>query len=79
VLVARGVRVVAAPKTVGKDGLRVRLQQGGVELSALGWGMAHRAPDLTAGAVVDVAFRLERDEYQGDSRLQARLADIRTA
>jgi single-stranded-DNA-specific exonuclease len=79
VLVARGVRVVAAPKTVGKDGLRVRLQQGGSEISGLGWGMAHRAPELTAGVTVDVAFRLERDEYNGDSRLQARLADIRVA
>jgi single-stranded-DNA-specific exonuclease len=77
VLVARGVRVVAAPKTVGKDGLRVRLQQGGVELSALGWGMAHRAPELSAGVTVDVAFRVERDEWNGESRLQARLADIR--
>ncbi|HEX7938002.1 MAG TPA: single-stranded-DNA-specific exonuclease RecJ, partial [Gemmatimonadaceae bacterium] len=77
VLVARGVRVAAAPKTVGKDGLRVRLQQSGVEISALGWGMAHRASELAAGVTVDVAFRLERDEWNGDSRLQARLADIR--
>ncbi|MEK7400991.1 MAG: single-stranded-DNA-specific exonuclease RecJ [Gemmatimonadota bacterium] len=78
VLVARGVRVAAAPKTVGKDGLRVRLQQAGVEISALGWGMSHRASELAAGATVDVAFRLERDEWNGESRLQARLADIRT-
>jgi single-stranded-DNA-specific exonuclease len=77
VLVARGVRVVAAPKTIGKDGIRVRLQQGGVELSALGWGMAHRAVELTACNMVDVAFRLERDEWNGNSQLQARLADIR--
>jgi single-stranded-DNA-specific exonuclease len=77
VLIARGVRVVAAPKTVGKDGLRLRLQQSGVELGALGWGMAHRASEFTAGSTVDVAFRLERDEWNGDSRLQARLADIR--
>ena len=77
VLVARGVRVAAAPRTVGKDGLRLRLQQGGVELGALGWGMAHRAPEVQAGSTVDIAFRLERDEWNGDSRLQARLADIR--
>jgi hypothetical protein len=25
---------------------------------------------------VDVAFRLERDDYRGESRLQARIADI---
>ena len=77
VLVARGVRVVAAPKIVGKDGLRVRLEQDGTELSALGWGMAWRAPELSVGATVDVAFRLERDEWNGESQLQARLADFR--
>jgi hypothetical protein len=35
-------------------------------------------PELEAGAVVDVAFRLERDEWNGEPRLQARLADVRT-
>jgi single-stranded-DNA-specific exonuclease len=77
VLVARGVRVVAPPKVVGKDGLRVRLEQDGTELTALAWGMAWRAPELSVGASIDVAFRLERDEWNGESRLQARLADFR--
>jgi single-stranded-DNA-specific exonuclease len=77
VLVARGARVVAAPKVVGKDGLRVRLEQDGTELSALGWGMAWRAPELSVGATIDVAFRLERDEWNGESQLQARLTDFR--
>jgi hypothetical protein len=27
---------------------------------------------------IDIAYRLERDEYRGESRLQARLADFRT-
>ncbi len=78
VLVARRVRIAAPPKAVGKDGLRVRLLQHDVELTALGWGMVHRAPELTAGALVDVAFRIERDDWNGESRLQARLVDIRT-
>jgi single-stranded-DNA-specific exonuclease len=77
VLVARGVRVASAPKTIGKDGIRVRLQQAGVELSALGWGMAHRAAELSAGNTIDAAFRIERDEWNGESYLQARLADFR--
>ncbi len=78
VLVARGVRVASAPRIVGKDGLKVRLSQNGTELTALAWGMAHRAPELAAGATIDVAFRLERDEWNGESRLQARLADFRS-
>ena len=77
VLIARGVTVVAPPKVVGKDGLRVLLHQNATELTALGWGMAHRIGELLVGSTVDVAFRLERDEWNGESRLQARLADFR--
>ena len=78
VLVARGVRVATAPRVIGKDGLKVRLAQNGTELTALAWGMAHRIPELSVGATIDVAFRLERDEWNGESRLQARLADFRS-
>ena len=77
VLIARGVRVAGPPKTVGKDGLRVLLHQNDTQLTALGWGMAARAPELSVGATIDVAFRLERDEWNGESRLQARLVDFR--
>ncbi len=76
--VSRGVTVAAPPRVVGKDGLKLMLSCDGYELTALGWGMGPRARELSAGAVIDVAFRLERDEWHGDSRLQARLADFVT-
>jgi single-stranded-DNA-specific exonuclease len=75
--VARGVTVIGAPRVVGKDGLKLVLKANGRELVALGWGMAPRVAEVEAGATVDVAFRLELDEYRGESRLQARLADFR--
>ena len=77
VFVSRGVRVVDRPRAVGKDGIRLRLSDGAGELEAIGWGMAARGRQLAANDLVDVAYRLERDEYRGSSRLQARLADIR--
>lgn len=77
VLVSRGVRVAGRPRTVGSDGLKLRLSDGAGELEALGWGMASRASEITDGASVDVAYRLERDEYRGEQRLQARLIDLR--
>ena len=77
VLVARGVTVAAPPRLVGKDGLRVLLRQDGTELFALSWGMSGRAAELAAGSTIDVAFRLERDDWTGE--LQARLADFRPA
>jgi single-stranded-DNA-specific exonuclease len=78
VFVTRGVTVAAPPKVVGRDGLKLRLQDGGREIVALGWGMGPRAKELDVGVTIDVAFRLERDEWNGQSQLQMRLADFRT-
>jgi single-stranded-DNA-specific exonuclease len=76
VLVARGVRLAAAPKVVGRDGLKLRLTAGGGVLEAIGWGLADRIDEFDVATPVDIAFRFERDEYRGESRLQARIADI---
>jgi single-stranded-DNA-specific exonuclease len=79
VLLARNVTLSSPPRLVGKDGLRLVLDTGTGSLEALGWGFASRVGDFQAGSKVDVAFRLERDEYRGESYLQARIADVRAA
>jgi single-stranded-DNA-specific exonuclease len=76
VLVARSVKLASPPKTVGRDGLKLRLSTEGGELEAIGWGMADRIGEFDPAVPVDIAFRLERDEFRGESRLQARIADI---
>jgi single-stranded-DNA-specific exonuclease len=77
VFAARNVITAGAPRVIGKDGLKLTLVGGsGTQIEAIGWGMAALAPSIRAGTALDVAFRLERDEYNGVSRLQARLADI---
>ncbi len=76
VLVARGVRLAGEPRTVGANGLKLRLSTGAGELEAIGWGMAQRFDEFKGVPLVDIAFRLERDEFRGTSRLQARIADI---
>ena len=77
VLLARGVRLVGAPRIVGENGLKLRLQTPTGVLEALGWGMAHRASELR-GHPIDITFRLEREEWNGKSKLQARLVDFRS-
>jgi len=77
VFAARNVTVFGSPRIVGRDGLKLTLVgSNGTQLEAIGWGMADLAPEIRAGKALDVAFRLERDEYRGESRLQARLADV---
>jgi single-stranded-DNA-specific exonuclease len=77
VFAARNVISLGAPRIVGRDGLKLTLVGiTGTQIEAIGWGMAELAPSIRPGASLDVAFRLERDEYNGVSRLQARLADV---
>jgi single-stranded-DNA-specific exonuclease len=79
VLLARNVVIARPPRAVGKDGLKLVLDTGTGSLDAIGWGLAGRAAEFQPGTKVDVAFRLERDDYRGESYLQARVADIRVS
>lgn len=80
VLVARNLTVAAPPKIVGREHDHLKLwlsDAAGAHIEALGWGMAKRAGEAELGSTIDVAFRLESDEWNGEKRLQARLADFR--
>jgi single-stranded-DNA-specific exonuclease len=79
-LVTRGVRLAAPPRTVGQGGLKLRIDTPtGEPLEALGWSLGSRIGEIDMTRPMDIAYRLERDEYQGVSRLQAKLADFRMA
>jgi single-stranded-DNA-specific exonuclease len=77
VLVARQVRLAAPPQIVGRTGVKLRLARTRGDFVVLGWDMALRAPELNMGQTFDVVFRLERDEWNGESRVQGKLADFR--
>jgi len=72
-----GAQLAASPKKIGVDGLRLMLEAGHGTVEAIAWGMAPRASSLAVGRPLDIAYRLERDEYRGQSRLQLKLADLR--
>jgi single-stranded-DNA-specific exonuclease len=79
-LMTRGVRLATPPRVVGTDGLKLRLEiRPGEWLDAIGWSLGPRIGELDVSRPIDIAYRIERDEYQGNSRLQARLADFRPA
>lgn len=79
VLMTRGARLAAPPRTVGQGGLKLRLEnESGDPIEALGWSLGARIGEIDVNRPIDIAYRLDRDEWQGTSRLQARLADFRT-
>ena len=69
---ARGVRLEGV-RTVGNNHLKATLAAPGGRLSAIGFGWADRAPKVAA---LDVAFRLEQNEWQGQTTLQARIVAL---
>jgi single-stranded-DNA-specific exonuclease len=78
VLMTRSVRLAAPPRLVGQGGLKLRLEtDAGEPLNALGWSLGSRIGEIDMTRALDIVYRLERDEYQGVSRLQVRLSDFR--
>jgi len=73
---AEGVRA-RDPRVVGANHLRFVLDDGTSRLPAIGFDWADRVGEEWAAGPVDVAFRLERDEWMGDATLQARVVHIR--
>ena len=78
-LVTRGVRLASPPRRVGDGGLKLLIQSVARDpVEAIGWSLGDRMGELDMSRPFDIAYRLERDEYRGVSRLQARLSDFRT-
>jgi single-stranded-DNA-specific exonuclease len=71
----RGARALSA-KRVGTNHLRFVLDDGSGLLPAIGFRWADAVPDAWLLQPLDVAFRLERDEWQGRTTLQARVAAL---
>jgi single-stranded-DNA-specific exonuclease len=71
----RAARAVGA-RRVGTNHLRFTLDDGSGVLQAIGFRWADVVPDAWLARPLDVAFRLERDDWQGRTTLQARVAAI---
>jgi len=69
----RAARAVGA-RRVGANHLRFLLDDGSGVLPAIGFQWADAVPEAWLAQPLDVAFRLERDEWQGRTTLQARVA-----
>ena len=69
----RAARAVGA-RRVGVNHLRFLLDDGSGVLPAIGFQWADAVPEAWLAQPLDVAFRLERDEWQGRTTLQARVA-----
>lgn len=75
--ISHGVTVQAA-RVVGENHLKAELARDGASLDAIGFGLADRFPaDTLSGSTYDALFRVERNEWKGRVRPQAKLVDLR--
>ena len=72
-----GARVESMPRRIGStDGVRTTISSDRGSIAAIGWRLGDRARLLDPASPVDLAFRLERDEYRGADRLQLNIVDV---
>lgn len=74
VFLARDVTLLSK-RTVAENHLKLFLRQGNRALAAIAFGMA-QAP-VEAGARLDILFSPERNEWNGNSSIELRIADLR--
>jgi single-stranded-DNA-specific exonuclease len=64
-------------KVVKESHIRFVLQQGNHKISGIGFHMAAKMPLLEAGKPVDVVFKLDENEWNGEKSLQLKVIDFR--
>jgi single-stranded-DNA-specific exonuclease len=78
VFISRGVRL-QQNQAVGSHGahLRFQIEQGEKRLEGIGFGAGERRAEAESAGLVDVAYRLEENRWNGRKRVQAQLIDFR--
>ncbi len=71
--------IVREARPVGTNHLRLVLEDPGGRIGAIGFDWADRVDPAWWRGPVDVAFKLERNEWRGDVSLQARIVQVRPA
>lgn len=73
------VRLASPPRKVGKDGVRLSIQLPTRAVDGIAWGLPTTRTPLDVATPLDIAFRLERDDYRGANTLQLRVQSVRAA
>ncbi len=77
-LASRGVEVVGAPSTVGRNHIRFKARQDGRILDCIGFDIGHLLYRLTPGEPnLDIAYVIEENEWRGKKTIQLRIKDLR--
>lgn len=79
VFLARGVTDTGFSKIVKELHLKFSLRQQGATLSGIGFNMADKMELLADKKPVDIVFKLDENEWNGEKSLQIRVIDVRAS
>ena len=79
VFLARGVTDTGFSKIVKELHLKFSLRQQGATLSGIGFNMADKMELLADKKPVDIVFKLDENEWNGEKSLQIRVMDVRAS
>jgi single-stranded-DNA-specific exonuclease len=78
VFLARAVRDNGESRPIKDTHIRFGIRQGnGASLAGIGFNLAHKFPLLTGGKPIDVCFSVRENHWNGHTRLQLQVWDIR--
>ncbi len=77
VLMARGVEIVSEPEVMKEKHLKFSASQGGRVIKFKAFGFVERAAEVFRGALVDLTFQMEADDYWGG--FCTKVCDVRPA
>ena len=64
-------------KIVKEEHLRFSIRQNGVTLTGIGFGMANKFPLISS--YVDIVFKIDENEWNGQKSLQMKVIDVRAS
>lgn len=75
--IAKKVHNTGWSKVVKENHIRFVLQQGHTKFTGIGFHMAGKMPLLQSGKPIDVVFKLDENEWNGEANLQLKIIDFR--
>lgn len=77
VFVSRGVRDNGSSRIVKQEHLQLHLHQNGTNMKGIAFRMAEWLPFLQSGNAIDIAYHIERNEWNGNVAAEIRVIDIK--
>ena len=79
IFIARRVMDSGYSRIVKEQHLRFSVKQDNTTITGIGFGMAEKWPLLQMKKPVDIVFKIDENEWNGEKNLQIRVIDVRMA